>query len=154
MAFYTHIARLRSWRETRRSAGFCAAYFVAWAFDFIVPLIIVTLVALIAYPPSRDLLFPPAPIAIVDTDTGGVQKPKAGVLGSDSVTGAPENHKGEAVEQEATNFVNGVASVAVASATGHHPQADPSTDDDNPQVNISNAARDRKSTRLNSSHWE
>lgn len=47
-------------------------------------------------------MFPPAPIALVDKDTGGVQKPKAGVLGShDSVTGAPQNFKGEAAEQEA-----------------------------------------------------
>jgi hypothetical protein len=60
---------------------------------------------------------------LVSSKTGGVQKPKAGVLGShDSATGAPENHKGEAVEQEASNFVNGIASVALASATGKHPQ--------------------------------
>lgn len=75
--------------------------------------------------------------------SGGVQKPKAGVLGShdrsddpqdigpesgltiDSATGAPENHKGEAVEQEASNFVNGIASVALSSAAGKHPQDDP-----------------------------
>lgn len=81
---------------------------------------------LIAYPPSRAFLFPPAPIALVDSRSGGVQKPKAGVLGShDSATGAPENHKGEAVEQEASNFVNGIASVALSSATGKHPQDDP-----------------------------
>ncbi|OIW26667.1 hypothetical protein CONLIGDRAFT_663037 [Coniochaeta ligniaria NRRL 30616] len=113
-----HIARLRSWREKRRTAGFCAAYFIAWAFDFLVPLLIATLIALITYPPSRAFLFPPAPIALVDKSTGGVQKPAAGVLGShDSATGAPENHKGEAVEKEASNFVDGIASVAVSSAT-------------------------------------
>ena len=87
------------------------------------PLLTGTLIALIAYPPSREFLFPPAPLALVSAKTGGVQKPKAGVLGStDSATGAPENHKGEAVEQEASNFVNGIASVALSSATGKHPQ--------------------------------
>ena len=92
------------------------------------------IIALIAYPPSRGILFPPAPIALVDSSSGGVQKPKAGVVGStDSATGAPENHKGEAVEQEASNFVNGVASVALASVAGKHPQGEPDTDDGAPQ---------------------
>ncbi|KAF2097591.1 hypothetical protein NA57DRAFT_41798 [Rhizodiscina lignyota] len=126
IAFVKHIARLRSWRETRRTAWFCTAYFVAWTFDFIVPLLSLTIIALIVYPPCREVLFPPAPIALVDAKSGGVQKPKAGVLGShDSATGAPENHKGEAVEAEASNFVNGIASVALSSAAGKHPQNDP-----------------------------
>lgn len=71
-------------------------------------------------------MFPPAPIALVDKETGGVQKPKAGVLGShDSITGAPQNFKGEAAEQEASNLVAGVASVAVGSAVGKHDQGVP-----------------------------
>lgn len=91
------------------------------------------MIALIAYPPSREILFPPAPIALVDNKSGGVQKPKAGVLGShDSATGAPENHKGEAVEQEASNFFNGITSVVLTSATGKHPQGDPKTDGGDP----------------------
>jgi hypothetical protein len=124
------IMRLRSWREKRRTAYFCATYFVAWAFDFLVPLFIATLIALIAYPPAREILFPPAPLALVSATTGGIQKPKAGVLGStDSATGAPENHKGEAVEAEAANFVNSIASVALSSASGKHPQDDPKEDE-------------------------
>lgn len=118
LGVYNHIARLRSWRERKRTAAFAAAYFIAWAFDFVVPLLSGTLLALIVYPPSRTFLFPPAPVALVNTSTGGIQKPRAGVLGShDSATGAPENHKGEAVEKEANNFVTGIASVAVSSAT-------------------------------------
>lgn len=71
-------------------------------------------------------MFPPAPIALVDKDTGGVQKPKAGVLGShDSITGAPEKYKGEAAEKEASNLVASVASVAVGSAVGKHDQGVP-----------------------------
>ncbi|KAF2761079.1 hypothetical protein EJ05DRAFT_461727 [Pseudovirgaria hyperparasitica] len=130
MAFMKHIVRLRSWRETKRTAWFCTVYFVAWLFDLLMPTISTTLIVLIAYPPSREFLFPPAPIALVNSKTGGVQKPKAGVLGStDSATGAPENHKGEAVEAEASNFVNGIASVALSSATGKHPQGEPDAED-------------------------
>ncbi|KAK3314334.1 hypothetical protein B0H66DRAFT_568264 [Apodospora peruviana] len=130
LAFVKHIARLRSWRETRRTASFAAAYFVAWLFDFIVPLLMAVLIALIVYPPSRQFLFPPAPVSLVDSKTGGVQKPKSGVLGShDSATGAPENHRGEAVENEASNFVSGIASVALSSAAGKHPQGDPDSEE-------------------------
>ncbi|KAK5662501.1 hypothetical protein OQA88_8413 [Cercophora sp. LCS_1] len=133
LAAIKHIARLRSWRETRRTSGFAAAYFVAWLLDFITPLLLGILITLIVYPPSREFLFPPAPVSLVDSKTGGVQKPKSGVLGShDSATGAPENHKGEAVEQEASNFVNSIASVALSSAAGKHPQGDPDSDDDEP----------------------
>ncbi|KAK8044069.1 hypothetical protein PG993_004093 [Apiospora rasikravindrae] len=129
-----HIARLRSWRETRRTTAFCVVYFVAWLFDFVVPLLSVTFITLIAYPPARGVLFPPAPIALVDAKTGGVQKPKAGVLGSHgSATGAPENHKGEAVEQEASNFFNGITAIILTSATGKHPQGEPDESGENDQ---------------------
>ncbi|RDI88722.1 hypothetical protein Vi05172_g1157 [Venturia inaequalis] len=131
MGFGKHIARLRSWREKRRTAYFCAAYFIAWIFDFIVPLFAAFVIALIVSPEIREIAFPPAPLSLVNSSTGGVQKPKSGVLGShDSATGAPENHKGEAVEAEASNFVTGIASVALSSATGKHPQAEPNQDEE------------------------
>jgi hypothetical protein len=121
-----HVARLRSWREPKRTAYFAATYFIAWLFDFLAPLLSAVFVALIGFPETREVLFPPAPVALVDSKAGGVQKPKAGFLGShDSATGAPENHKGEAVEQEASNFVSGIASIALSSAAGKHPQGDP-----------------------------
>jgi hypothetical protein len=102
------------------------AYTIAWAFDFVVPLLASTMVLLIAFPPARAFLFPPAPLALVSAKHGGIQKPLSGTLGSDdSVTGAPEHHKGEAVEKEASNFVDGVASIAVSSVAGKHPQGDP-----------------------------
>lgn len=131
LAGLKHIARLRSWRESQRTGCFAAAYFIAWLFDLIVPLLSAVLVALIGFPETREILFPPAPVALVDSSTGGVQKPLSGVLASrDSATGAPENHKGEAVEQEASNFVSGIASTALASAAGKHPQGNPDEDDD------------------------
>ncbi|KAL2166188.1 hypothetical protein VTG60DRAFT_3148 [Thermothelomyces hinnuleus] len=131
LAAFKHVARLRSWHERRRTTYFAGAYFVAWAFDFLMPLLSVVVLALIGFPRAREVLFPPAPVALVDSNTGGIQKPKAGILGShDSATGAPENHKGEAVEQEASNFVSGIASVAMSSAAGKHPQGDPDSDED------------------------
>ena len=144
MAFGNHIARLRSWRERKRTATFCAvsrsvasslhrfayrslqAYMVAWVLNLIMPLLVTTLIVLIMVPPARTLLFPPAPLALVDSKSGGVKSPPAGVLGShDSATGAPEKHQGEAVEQEAHNFVTGIGTIALSSAAGKHEQADP-----------------------------
>ena len=105
------------------------AYFIAWIFNFIVPLAFSTVIVLIAYPPSRSYLFPPAPLALIDSKTGGIQSPKAGVLGShDSITGAPEKHQGEAVEQEAHNFVSGIGSIALSSATGKHEPGEKDSD--------------------------
>ncbi|CAK7236906.1 hypothetical protein SBRCBS47491_009795 [Sporothrix bragantina] len=138
LAAFKHIARLRSWRETQRTAAFASVYFVAWLLDLLVPLFAATMIALIMSPWVREVMFPPAPIALVSSD-GGVQKPRAGVLGShDSATGAPENHKGEATEAEAHNFVNTMASVALASAAGKHPQGDPNADDDTDVTNKDN----------------
>ncbi|OJI97994.1 hypothetical protein ASPVEDRAFT_125373 [Aspergillus versicolor CBS 583.65] len=125
-AFIKHIARLRSWKEPVRTTAFCSVYFTACLWDILLPTMFITLIVLVIFPQSRKLLFPPAPIALVDTETGGVQKPKAGVLGShDSVTGAPEKFKGEAAEQEASNLMASVATVAVGSAAGKHDQGTP-----------------------------
>lgn len=121
--FVKHIARLRSWHEKRRTTAFAVAYFIAWIFSAILPLLFTLLTVLIVVPQSRTFLFPPAPLALVSSKTGGLQKPKAGELGSaDSLTGAAENHKGEAVEQEASNFVSGFASLAVGTVAGKGPE--------------------------------
>jgi hypothetical protein len=126
VGLWKHIARLRSWRERNRTMAFAAVYFGAWAVDFLVPTIVAFLMVLIVYPPARTHCFPPAPIALIDSKTGGIKKPTAVVLGSDnSLTGAPEKHQGEAVEQEASNFVNSFTSIAISSAAGKHPQGDP-----------------------------
>ncbi|KAJ7054900.1 hypothetical protein C8F01DRAFT_1322399 [Mycena amicta] len=126
-----HLARLRSWRETRRTSVCCGVYLLAWLLDLLVPTFVAVALVLIVYPPSRALLFPPAPLALVDPVSGGVQKPRAGLLGStDTATGAPENHKGEAAEAEAAHLVTSLASVLIASASGSHPQSgEPHHDD-------------------------
>ncbi|KAJ5103492.1 hypothetical protein N7532_004021 [Penicillium argentinense] len=127
VGFINHVARLRSWRNLDGQLSFARfVYSLAWLLDIIFPVFFATLIALVIYPPCRQAMFPPAPIALVDKDTGGIQRPKAGVLGShDSITGAPENFKGEAAEQEASNLVASVASVAVGSAVGKHDQGVP-----------------------------
>ncbi|KAL8692949.1 MAG: hypothetical protein Q9218_002126 [Villophora microphyllina] len=135
MGFGKHIARLRSWREPRRTGAFAAVYALAWLLNLLIPTSFTIIIVLIVYPPSRHFLFPHAPLALVNSNTGGVQSPKAGVLGShDSATGAPEKHKGEAVEQEASNFVSGIGSIALSSATGKHEQGDPDNDPLNKSV--------------------
>ncbi|KAJ7488228.1 hypothetical protein FB451DRAFT_1529386 [Mycena latifolia] len=120
-----HVARLRSWRETRCTSVSCGVYLLAWLLDLLVPALVALTLVLIVYPPARALLFPPAPLALVDPVSGGIQKPRAGLLGStDTATGAPENHKGEAAEAEAAHLVTSLASVAIASASGKHPQSE------------------------------
>ena len=98
---------------------------MAWWFNAILPFLLLTTAILVVDPPSRKLLFPPAPLALVSGTTGNVQKPKSGTLGSkDSLSGAPEAHKGEAVEQEARHFVSGLASLAISTAAGKGPGDD------------------------------
>jgi hypothetical protein len=114
--FGKHIVRLRSWRERNRTIAFMSVYFAAWALDFLIPVIIAFCMVLIIFPRARTYCFPPAPLALIDGKSGGVKKPAAGVLGSDdSLTGAPEKHQGEAVEQEASNFVNSFTTIALSS---------------------------------------
>lgn len=80
---------------------------------------LVFLMTLVLFPSARPKLFPPAPLAAIDSMTGQVQKPVAGSLGSkDSMTGAEEQFRGEAVEREADNFVTELSSIAVSVAVG------------------------------------
>jgi hypothetical protein len=75
----------------------------------------------------RRAVFPPMPLALVDTKTGGLAKPASGVLGStETVTGAPESFKGEAVEKEAANFASNIAGIAVEMWTVQDQRTEPS----------------------------
>ncbi|KAH8655446.1 hypothetical protein BX600DRAFT_385310 [Xylariales sp. PMI_506] len=98
-------------------------YFASWFIDYLFSVILVMVLALMGSAKVRRIMFPAAPVALVDTMTGGLSKPGAGVLGSfDSITGAPENTKGEAVENEASNFVTGIAAIATNILTDKDPQ--------------------------------
>ncbi|KAI8691953.1 hypothetical protein NCS56_00189400 [Fusarium sp. Ph1] len=128
-SFWKHIVRLRSWKEYQRTSAFLALYSLAWLLDLLGPTITVFLMTLIVSTRAREICFPGAPPSLIDPKTGGVQTPAAGVLASDdSVTGAPEKHKGEAVEQEAHSFVTSLSTIVVSTAAGKHPQTDPDED--------------------------
>ena len=140
-SFVKQVSRLRSWKETRRTGIFCGVsfvtrdhtcifanqlqvYFTAWIFDLLMPLMLGTLIALISSKEARDILFPPAPRALVNIATGGIQNPAAGTLGtSDTLTGAPEKQEGEAAQEEAANFVDNVRHL-VGKAIGMHDSED------------------------------
>lgn len=84
------------------------------------PLLLGTLIVIVTSESARNVLFPSAPRALVEASTGGLQKPKAGQLGTtNTLTGAPEKEEGEAVEEEAANFVDNVRHL-VMRAVGMH----------------------------------
>ncbi|SOV06627.1 uncharacterized protein UDID_01805 [Ustilago sp. UG-2017a] len=119
VAFIQHIARLRSWSEPKRTGGFMVVYIAAWVLDLLVPTSLILILVLILSPRARTVLFPSAPLAAIDPKTGQAKAPKAGHLGSkSSLTGAAETFEGEAVEQEASNFVGALGSVALSTAAG------------------------------------
>ncbi|KAJ6188173.1 hypothetical protein N7519_003081 [Penicillium mononematosum] len=129
--FFRHVTRLRSWKEPVRTTIFCVGYFAAWAVDLLVPTISGLVVALIMVPPVRQLLFP----GLVKTDdSNGIGPTEGEVQSEDSLTGAPENHKGEAAEQEAKNLVDSFATVAMESAAAKYGQTVPEDAPDRPAL--------------------
>lgn len=88
------------------------------------------LVALIMFPPIRTFLFPMAPSKSEDASYGS-GSPNEQPESHDSLTGAPETHKGEAAEQEARHLVDSVASMAVESAAAKYGQT---VAEDSPEV--------------------
>ncbi|KAL2210999.1 hypothetical protein CC79DRAFT_1347778 [Sarocladium strictum] len=125
LSFAKTIARLRSWHEPRRTGLFCV-YFTAWKLDYLLFVIFCTSIALIKSLRVRRLLFPPAPLSMINTTDGGVEKPMAGTLGSiDTATGAPQNLRGESVENEASNFVTSFAAIVANLVTGQDPHGAP-----------------------------
>ncbi|GKT50082.1 uncharacterized protein ColSpa_10263 [Colletotrichum spaethianum] len=63
---------------------------------------------------------------MVDIRDGSLAKPMGGTLGStDAATGAPQNLKGESVENEASNFITSVSAIATNLLTGKDPHGAP-----------------------------
>lgn len=113
LSAWNHVARLQSWRESRRTSIFLAVYSIAWICDALIPVLVLFLTVLVLAPDVRDAAFPPAPIALIDSKTGGKQTPPAGVLATeDTAMGAPEVVQGEGAEQEAHSFVNSIGLVS------------------------------------------
>lgn len=118
-----------------------------WVLDLLTFLILVILVALIVSPQIRTLLFPPAPVALMGSLSGSVTKPNAGMLGSTtSATGAPENMRGEAVENEASNFVTALGAIAMNIILGKDPQGEPNTEEES--VNFAAPTPNKMATKV------
>lgn len=101
-----------------------------WGVDYLIPAFLTFLWVLVVFPKARAMAFPPAPIALVDTVSGDLTKPNAGILGSvDSITGAPESMKGEAVENESSNFVTGLAGIGVNFMSSGDVHGEPNTEE-------------------------
>ncbi|KAK2598180.1 hypothetical protein QQS21_005657 [Conoideocrella luteorostrata] len=118
ISLYKHIVRLRSWREQQRTLWFLGIYSAAWLADLLSVTLLIFLIVSIVYPPSREKFFPSAPAALTSSRTGALKKPVAGVLASDSVTGAPEQYKGETLEQEARSFLNSISALLMGISSG------------------------------------
>ncbi len=118
-ALFKHIARLRTWGEWKRSTFFCVAYFLAWGLGYLETAFVALLMLLVLSDHARSVLFPAAPLAAIDAKTGKAKVPASGHLGSrDSLTGGAETYSGEAVEQEASNLIGALGTVAVSTAAG------------------------------------
>ncbi|KAJ5560575.1 hypothetical protein N7513_002974 [Penicillium frequentans] len=121
--FFRHITRLRSWKESGRTTVFCIVYFACWALDVLIPTICGVIISLIMVPSIRGWIFPPSKETldsdVPSTKGSGTEQPES----LDSLTGAPETHKGEAAEQEAKNLIDSLATVAMESAAAKYGQA-------------------------------
>ncbi|KAH8174991.1 hypothetical protein LIA77_06410 [Sarocladium implicatum] len=126
LSFIKAVARLRSWHEPRRTGLLCFMYFSAWFLDHLFFVGLSLVMTLIVSTRARRLLFPPAPLSMINTQDGSAAKPMAGTLGStDTVTGAPQNLRGESMENEASNFVTSFAAIAANLMTGQDPHGAP-----------------------------
>lgn len=78
-----------------KNATSIQVYFVTWYLSVLLATIVAMILALIFFPSSRRAMLAPA---------WHLWNPRAGTLRTalDSLSGAPEAHKGEAVEQEAS----------------------------------------------------
>lgn len=111
-AFWKHVARLRSWKEWRRTTSFLLIYVMALMADQLGTASLACIMCLIISPFFRRILFPFVPPSTVNSETGGVQRLPNGMLGKGhSITGAPENYKGEVIELEAQSFFSSLSKV-------------------------------------------
>lgn len=127
-SFGKQVSRLRSWKETRRTSAFCA---VSTRFEIYGPLVDIHLDlfrSIAPQPPRthhpRDTdgghILPGLPRHALPTCPSRTRQHAAGQLGTlDSLMGAPEKQEGEAVEEEAANFVTNVSHL-VQRAVGMH----------------------------------
>ncbi|GAA5927527.1 uncharacterized protein JCM15063_005925 [Sporobolomyces koalae] len=116
------VMRLMSWDdlEKKRTACFCAAYFISAAFGLVVPALMILFAVMTVYPKSRKFLFPPVPpppgqppSATDPLNQRGDESMLAGV-------GHPIEHRSRAeqIEQQAWEFTNVVQRFGVRVVVG------------------------------------
>ena len=115
--FANHIGLLRSWKHKKRSAIWCTTYFTLWALNIIWPALAALTILIIVHPPTRRVLFPPAPILVDSQSAHNGQKSKD-LRSVDSLTDAEEEHEGEAAEREASEFVASLGTILLSAVLG------------------------------------
>ncbi|KAJ5979633.1 hypothetical protein N7481_006931 [Penicillium waksmanii] len=103
------------WMLIRR---FNKVYFASWAADLLIPMTMSLFIALIMFPPIRPFLFPAPPPQPPTNDSTSNLSANEQQESQDSLTGVPENHKGETAEQEAKVLLDSFATMAVEGAAG------------------------------------
>lgn len=98
---------------------------MAWSVDLLVPAILSVLVVLIWSPRIRPVMFPPDPRVKGSMNAADESQATGESTSPDGLTGAPERHKGETAEQEASQLVDSLASVAIQGAAAKYGQTVP-----------------------------
>lgn len=93
-------------------------YFASWAADLLIPMTMSLFIALVMFPPIRPFLFPAPPPQPPANDSTSNASANEQPESQDSLTGVPENHKGETAEQEAKVLLDSFATMAVEGAAG------------------------------------
>lgn len=86
---------------------------------------------LMLFPPIRPFLFPGLPATQTSDSAASDASPNDQQESHDSLTGAPEAHKGETAEQEAKVLLDSFATMAVEGAAGkygYHQDEEPTED--------------------------
>lgn len=115
--FASHIGLLRSWKHKRRSTIWCTTYFTLWALNIIWPALAVLTILLIAHPPARRTLFPPAPI-LLGSQTSHNGRNSKDLKSLNTLAEAEEAHEGEAAEREASEFVASLGTILLSAVLG------------------------------------
>lgn len=112
---YNHLSPGRK----QLDADLLQIYFSSWAADLLIPTSLGLLIALMLCPPIRPYLFPGLPAKQSGGSTSDASdngQPES----QDSLTGVPEQHKGETAEQEAKVLLDSFATMAVEGAAGKY----------------------------------
>ncbi|GAA5892908.1 uncharacterized protein JCM6883_007510 [Sporobolomyces salmoneus] len=116
------LMRLMSWDdlEKKRTACFCAAYFISATFGLVIPALMVLFATLTVYPKSRKFLFPPIPPPPGQPPSATDPTNQRGDESMLAVVNHPIEHRSRAeqIEQQAWEFTNVVQRFGVRVVVG------------------------------------